>query len=166
MDQWFWKCFTVCTQLKKLRKYEFALQSNSIWKTQSLNFPSFFSPFWEVTQFSLTLWMYVLGILFYRCMMNKLAWLGVVLVWQNPENTELYPLSLCFFQLFKLEDVAMGIWIDEFKNKDQQVNYISDERFYNTGCESNYILAHYQGPRKVLCLWEMLQKEQKPVCCE
>ncbi|RVX21691.1 Hydroxyproline O-galactosyltransferase GALT3 [Vitis vinifera] len=82
------------------------------------------------------------------------------------ENTELYPLSLCFFQLFKLEDVAMGIWIDEFKNKDQQVNYISDERFYNTGCESNYILAHYQGPRKVLCLWEMLQKEQKPICCE
>lgn len=69
-------------------------------------------------------------------------------------------------QLFKLEDVAMGIWIDEFKNKDQQVNYISDERFYNTGCESNYILAHYQGPRKVLCLWEMLQKEQKPICCE
>ena len=60
----------------------------------------------------------------------------------------------------------MGIWIDEFKNKDQQVNYISDERFYNTGCESNYILAHYQGPRKVLCLWEMLQKEQKPICCE
>ncbi|XP_021889538.1 hydroxyproline O-galactosyltransferase GALT3 [Carica papaya] len=69
-------------------------------------------------------------------------------------------------QFFKLEDVAMGIWIEKFKNSGQEVHYMSDERFYNAGCESNYILAHYQGPRLVLCLWEKLQKEQKPVCCE
>ncbi|CAN4095869.1 unnamed protein product [Withania somnifera] len=49
-------------------------------------------------------------------------------------------------QLFKLEDVAVGIW------------YVNDDRFYNAGCESDYILAHYQNPRMVLCLWEKLQK--------
>ncbi|OMO53423.1 hypothetical protein CCACVL1_28661 [Corchorus capsularis] len=69
-------------------------------------------------------------------------------------------------KLFKLEDVAMGIWIEEFKKGGKQVHYMSDERFYNVGCESNYILAHYQGPRMLLCLWEKLQKEHQPNCCE
>ncbi|KAM5568641.1 hydroxyproline O-galactosyltransferase GALT3 [Rosa sericea] len=69
-------------------------------------------------------------------------------------------------KLFKLEDVAMGIWIEQFKNRGQEVNYVTDERFYNAGCESNYILAHYQTPRLVLCLWEKLQKEHQANCCE
>lgn len=67
---------------------------------------------------------------------------------------------------FKLEDVAMGIWIEHFKNSGKEVHYISDDRFYNAGCDSEYILAHYQGPRKLLCLWEKLQKEHQPNCCE
>ncbi|CAL8991056.1 unnamed protein product [Prunus brigantina] len=69
-------------------------------------------------------------------------------------------------KLFKLEDVAMGIWIEQFKNSGHEVNYVTDDRFYSAGCESNYILAHYQSPRLVLCLWEKLQKEHEPVCCE
>ncbi|KAJ4843891.1 hypothetical protein Tsubulata_025941 [Turnera subulata] len=69
-------------------------------------------------------------------------------------------------KLFKLEDVAMGIWIEQFRNSGQQVNYISDDRFYNAGCEAEYILAHYQSPRLVLCLWEKLQKDHQPSCCE
>ncbi|KAJ7955290.1 Galactosyltransferase [Quillaja saponaria] len=69
-------------------------------------------------------------------------------------------------KLFKLEDVAMGIWIEQFRSSGHKVHYINDERFYNAGCESNYVLAHYQGPRMVLCLWDKLQKEHKPVCCE
>ncbi|XP_027332361.1 hydroxyproline O-galactosyltransferase GALT3 isoform X2 [Abrus precatorius] len=69
-------------------------------------------------------------------------------------------------KLFKLEDVAMGIWIEQFKNGGKEVHYVNDERFYNAGCESNYVLAHYQSPRMVLCLWEKLQKEHQPVCCE
>ncbi|KAF6156517.1 hypothetical protein GIB67_011318 [Kingdonia uniflora] len=69
-------------------------------------------------------------------------------------------------KLFKLEDVAMGIWIAQFKQSGHEVRYISDDRFNNAGCESNYILAHYQGPRLVLCLWEKLQKEHEPQCCE
>ncbi|XAR56951.1 Galactosylxylosylprotein 3-beta-galactosyltransferase [Bertholletia excelsa] len=69
-------------------------------------------------------------------------------------------------QLFKLEDVAVGIWIEQFKRQGGEVQYINDDQFYNAGCEENYILAHYQNPRKVLCLWEKLQKEHEPKCCE
>lgn len=69
-------------------------------------------------------------------------------------------------KLFKLEDVAMGIWIEQFKKHVREVQYINDERFYNAGCEPNYILAHYQNPRMVLCLWEKLQNEHKPDCCD
>lgn len=68
--------------------------------------------------------------------------------------------------LFKLEDVAVGIWVDQFKKEGHKVQYITDERFHNAGCESNYILAHYQSPRKVLCLWDKLQNDHKPKCCE
>ncbi|KAK7291736.1 hypothetical protein RIF29_07113 [Crotalaria pallida] len=69
-------------------------------------------------------------------------------------------------QLFKLEDVAVGIWIEQFNNGVKPVRYSNDERFYNAGCDSNYVLAHYQSPRMVLCLWEKLLRERQPVCCE
>lgn len=69
-------------------------------------------------------------------------------------------------QLFKLEDVAMGIWIQQYKNSGQKVNYVNDDRFYSEGCDSDYVLAHYQSPRLMMCLWEKLQKEYQPVCCE
>ena len=69
-------------------------------------------------------------------------------------------------KLFKLEDVAMGIWIQQYKNSGQEVNYANDERFYNEGCDTDYVLAHYQSPRLMMCLWEKLQKESQPVCCE
>ncbi|KAG2318216.1 hypothetical protein Bca4012_069181 [Brassica carinata] len=69
-------------------------------------------------------------------------------------------------RLFKLEDVAMGIWIQQFNQTVKRVKYMNDKRFHNSGCESNYILVHYQTPRLVLCLWEKLQNESQSVCCE
>lgn len=69
-------------------------------------------------------------------------------------------------QLFKLEDVAMGIWIQLFNANGQEVHYANDERFYNAGCDVDYVLAHYQNPRLLLCLWSKLQKGNKPECCE
>ncbi|CAA7015986.1 unnamed protein product [Microthlaspi erraticum] len=68
--------------------------------------------------------------------------------------------------LFKLEDVAMGIWIQRYNQTVKRVKYINDRRFHNSGCLSDYILVHYQTPRLVLCLWEKLQKESQSVCCE
>nr|CAB3473051.1 unnamed protein product [Digitaria exilis] len=69
-------------------------------------------------------------------------------------------------QLFKLEDVAMGIWIQQYKNSGQQVNIVTDDRFYSEGCDADYVLAHYQSPRLMMCLWEKLKTEYQAVCCE
>ncbi|KAH9296004.1 hypothetical protein KI387_039592, partial [Taxus chinensis] len=41
-------------------------------------------------------------------------------------------------KLFKLEDVAMGIWIEEYKKSGQKIHYINDDRFFNMGCERDY----------------------------
>ncbi|KAI3993357.1 hypothetical protein MKX01_010100 [Papaver californicum] len=71
-----------------------------------------------------------------------------------------------YLKLFKLEDVAMGIWIDQFKKNGQEVHYMKDDWFKISGCEESYILAHYQNPSMVLCLWEKLQKEHEAVCCD
>ncbi|XP_062209737.1 hydroxyproline O-galactosyltransferase GALT3-like isoform X2 [Phragmites australis] len=69
-------------------------------------------------------------------------------------------------QLFKLEDVAMGIWIQQYKQSGQQVNIVTDDRFYSEGCDADYVLAHYQTPRLMMCLWEKLKTEYQAVCCE
>ncbi|RLM91183.1 putative beta-1,3-galactosyltransferase 16 [Panicum miliaceum] len=61
-------------------------------------------------------------------------------------------------QLFKLEDVAMGIWIQQYKSSGQQVNIVTDDQFYSEGCESDYVLAHYQTPRLMMCLGESLRR--------
>ncbi|EYU45470.1 hypothetical protein MIMGU_mgv1a021273mg [Erythranthe guttata] len=66
--------------------------------------------------------------------------------------------------LFKLEDVAVGIWIEEYKKRGRKMKYMNDDRFYNAGCEAEYILAHYQNPRLMPCLWENLNKQHKPDC--
>jgi beta-1,3-galactosyltransferase len=68
-------------------------------------------------------------------------------------------------KMFKLEDVAMGIWISDIKKKGLEIKYINEERVYNEGCKDGYIVAHYQGPRDMLCLWQKLQSEKRPTCC-
>ncbi|KAL7123722.1 hypothetical protein ABFS83_14G001600 [Erythranthe nasuta] len=68
--------------------------------------------------------------------------------------------------LFKLEDVAVGIWIEEYRKRGRKIEYMNNDRFYNAGCEAEYILAHYQNPRLMLCLWENLNKQHKPDCCD
>ncbi|KAK9725354.1 hypothetical protein RND81_05G138100 [Saponaria officinalis] len=57
-------------------------------------------------------------------------------------------------KLFKLEDVAMGIWIENYKDNNSKVKYFTDDRFYNAGCDTDYILAHYQNPRKLFAVNE------------
>ncbi|XP_042414263.1 beta-1,3-galactosyltransferase GALT1-like [Zingiber officinale] len=53
-------------------------------------------------------------------------------------------------QMFKLEDIAMGIWIEEMKKKGSDIKYVNGERIHIGGCEAGYVLAHYQES------WEML----------
>ncbi|CAN6484558.1 unnamed protein product [Victoria cruziana] len=68
-------------------------------------------------------------------------------------------------KLFKLEDVAMGMWIADLKKGGLAVQYVNDDRVYNTGCTDGYVVAHYQEPREMLCLWQRLSEGRGAVCC-
>ncbi|KAJ7943466.1 Beta-1,3-galactosyltransferase [Quillaja saponaria] len=68
-------------------------------------------------------------------------------------------------KMFKLEDVAMGIWIADMKKEGLKVHYEKEQRVYNEGCKDGYVVAHYQGPREMLCLWQKLQEAKRATCC-
>jgi hypothetical protein len=68
-------------------------------------------------------------------------------------------------QMFKLEDVAMGIWIAEMKKGGLPVQYKTDERINSDGCNDGCIVAHYQEPRHMLCMWEKLLRTNQATCC-
>ncbi|KAE9605533.1 hypothetical protein Lal_00024897 [Lupinus albus] len=68
-------------------------------------------------------------------------------------------------KMFKLEDVAMGIWIADMKKEGLEVRYENEGRVYNEGCKDEYVVAHYQGPREMLCLWQKLQEGKGAKCC-
>lgn len=68
-------------------------------------------------------------------------------------------------KLFKLEDVSMGIWIEEYKKKGNDIHYIDDERFNNIGCSDGYVIAHYQKPKHMACLWQKLKETSEAICC-
>ncbi|KAJ3679671.1 hypothetical protein LUZ60_017682 [Juncus effusus] len=69
-------------------------------------------------------------------------------------------------KIFKLEDVAMGIWIDKMKKEGLDVKYVKDDKINVEGCNENYVVAHYQEPRGMLCLWEKLQETKRAICCD
>ncbi|KAM0850923.1 hypothetical protein ACQ4PT_052759 [Festuca glaucescens] len=68
-------------------------------------------------------------------------------------------------KMFKLEDVAMGIWVNEMKKGGLPIRYETDERIYIDGCKEGYIVAHYQEPRNMLCMWEKLLRTNQATCC-
>uniref|UniRef100_A0A0D9WNK5 Galectin domain-containing protein n=1 Tax=Leersia perrieri TaxID=77586 RepID=A0A0D9WNK5_9ORYZ len=69
-------------------------------------------------------------------------------------------------EMFKLEDVAMGIWINEMKKDGLDVKYENDGRILVEGCEEGYVVAHYQEPRDMLCLWDKFLKTKRGRCCK
>ncbi|KAK7256948.1 hypothetical protein RIF29_30565 [Crotalaria pallida] len=36
---------------------------------------------------------------------------------------------------------------------------------YMFGCVEDYYTAHYQTPRQMMCLWDKLQRQTRPQCC-
>eukprot|EP00252_Welwitschia_mirabilis_P008902 TRINITY_DN21151_c1_g1_i1.p1 TRINITY_DN21151_c1_g1~~TRINITY_DN21151_c1_g1_i1.p1 ORF type:complete len:668 (-),score=110.10 TRINITY_DN21151_c1_g1_i1:55-2058(-) len=66
-------------------------------------------------------------------------------------------------RLFKMEDVSMGMWVEQF-NASVPVQYYHSWRFCQYGCVDGYYTAHYQSPRQMLCLWDNLLK-RKGECC-
>ncbi|KAJ6808823.1 hydroxyproline O-galactosyltransferase GALT6-like [Iris pallida] len=66
-------------------------------------------------------------------------------------------------RLFKMEDVSMGMWVEQF-NSTKPVEYVHSVRFCQFGCIDDYLTAHYQSPRQMICMWDKLQ-EGRPQCC-
>ncbi|KAI9126379.1 hypothetical protein K1719_002800 [Acacia pycnantha] len=66
--------------------------------------------------------------------------------------------------LFKMEDVSMGMWVEQF-NSSRPVEYVHSLRFCQFGCIEDYYTAHYQSPRQMTCMWDKLQLQGKPLCC-
>ncbi|XP_011042627.1 PREDICTED: probable beta-1,3-galactosyltransferase 19 [Populus euphratica] len=67
-------------------------------------------------------------------------------------------------KLFKMEDVSMGMWVEQF-NSSIPVEYVHSLKFCQLGCIEGYYTAHYQAPRQMICLWEKLQKQGRAQCC-
>ncbi|KAA8529489.1 hypothetical protein F0562_033712 [Nyssa sinensis] len=67
-------------------------------------------------------------------------------------------------RLFKMEDVSMGMWVGQF-NSSKPVEYLHNAKFCQFGCIEDYYTAHYQSPRQMICLWDKLQHQGKPQCC-
>ncbi|GKV14394.1 hypothetical protein SLEP1_g25284 [Rubroshorea leprosula] len=67
-------------------------------------------------------------------------------------------------RLFKMEDVSMGMWVEQF-NSSKSVEYTHSLKFCQFGCIEDYYTAHYQSPRHMLCMWDKLQLQGKPQCC-
>ncbi|CAK7322911.1 unnamed protein product [Dovyalis caffra] len=67
-------------------------------------------------------------------------------------------------RLFKMEDVSMGMWVEQF-NSSRPVEYVHSLKFCQFGCVEGYYTAHYQSPKQMICLWEKLQKQGRPQCC-
>jgi hydroxyproline O-galactosyltransferase 2/3/4/5/6 len=66
-------------------------------------------------------------------------------------------------QLFKMEDVSMGLWVEKF-NSTKSVQYSHSWKFCQYGCMENYYTAHYQSPRQILCLWDKLIHDRASCC--
>lgn len=67
-------------------------------------------------------------------------------------------------KLFKMEDVSMGMWVEQF-NSSRPVEYVHSWKFCQFGCIVDYYTAHYQSPRQMTCMWDKLQHQGKPLCC-
>lgn len=59
----------------------------------------------------------------------------------------------------------MGIWVNDMKKDGLPVKYETDMRINTDGCNDGYIVAHYQEPRHLLCLWEKLLSTHRAECC-
>ncbi|KAL8091730.1 hydroxyproline O-galactosyltransferase GALT6-like [Apium graveolens] len=67
-------------------------------------------------------------------------------------------------RLFKMEDVSMGMWVEQF-NSSRPVEYMHSLKYCQHGCIDDYYTAHYQSPRQMMCMWKKLQQHGKPLCC-
>ncbi|XP_058098703.1 hydroxyproline O-galactosyltransferase GALT2-like isoform X2 [Magnolia sinica] len=66
-------------------------------------------------------------------------------------------------RLFKMEDVSMGMWVEQF-NSTNNVQYSHSWKFCQYGCMEDYYTAHYQSPIQMICLWDKLARGRAHCC--
>lgn len=66
-------------------------------------------------------------------------------------------------KLFKMEDVSMGMWVQQF-NSSTNVKYYHSWKFCQYGCVPGYHTSHYQSPKQMMCLWEKLGNGHAQCC--
>lgn len=63
-------------------------------------------------------------------------------------------LQACNHTIFKLEDVAMGSWIEYIGQQNKwSVNYDADTAFNFHGCQNEDIVSHYIKPEFARCMF-------------
>lgn len=67
-------------------------------------------------------------------------------------------------RLFKMEDVSMGMWVEQYNSSVVPVQYSHSWKFCQHGCVQDYYTAHYQSPRQMICLWDKLARGQAHCC--
>lgn len=73
-------------------------------------------------------------------------------------------IMIVWLQLFKMEDVSMGMWVEQFNSSMATVQYSHNWKFCQYGCMENYYTAHYQSPRQMICLWDKLARGRVQCC--
>lgn len=68
------------------------------------------------------------------------------------------------WQIFKMEDVSMGMWVEQFNGTVAAVQYSHNWKFCQYGCMEDYFTAHYQSPRQIICLWDKLGQGHAHCC--
>ncbi|KAL8166339.1 hypothetical protein V2J09_007838 [Rumex salicifolius] len=68
-------------------------------------------------------------------------------------------------RLFKMEDVSMGMWVEGF-NSTKPVHYVHSLKYCQCGCIEDYYTAHYQSPKQMICLWNILLQLGRPLSLE
>ena len=63
-----------------------------------------------------------------------------------------------------MEDVSMGMWVEQFNSSMAAVQYSHNWKFCQYGCMENYYTAHYQSPRQMICLWDKLARGRAQCC--
>ncbi|GJP65548.1 hypothetical protein CLOP_g22426 [Closterium sp. NIES-67] len=66
-------------------------------------------------------------------------------------------------RIFKMEDVSMGMWVVQY-GINNTIHYIHNWRFCQSGCMEDYLTAHYQSPRQMLCMWTKLSRGEARCC--
>ncbi|KAK7246921.1 hypothetical protein RIF29_41792 [Crotalaria pallida] len=67
-------------------------------------------------------------------------------------------------RLFKMEDVSMGMWVEQYNNTVAAVQYSHSWKFCQYGCIEGYFTAHYQSPRQMICLFDKLSRGRASCC--